>query len=454
MKKLIGYISVLVFVIPQIVFGQDRTQLERERKQIQSELKAIQGEYAAVKGKTKQSMTQLSLINRKLEVQEQYLGNINKELRAIDDEIYLSELEIYRLNKQLDTLKTQYAKTVVYAYKNRSNYDYLNFIFSANSFNDAIKRVSYLKSYRAYREKQVDIIKQTQQLIAQRKNQQLGRKEEKNVALVNQTEQTKELEGQKNEKAAVVAKLKSQENDLAKQVADKKKRDAKLKNQIMSIIERERVAALEAERKRKKAEEEERKRLEADRKKADAIAKANTKNNTSTTTPKTTTPTVEPKVVVIPDKKTTAAKTYVPLNAAETNLAASFAANRGKLPWPVDNGVVCSNFGVNAIEGTKLTEKNDGITICLPNAGVPVKSIFDGEVLSVFDMGDGMAVMIKHGNYYTVYSNLSSAGISTGAKVARGQVIGRAGSDEEGGGSIDLILMQDNRNINPRPWLR
>jgi peptidoglycan hydrolase CwlO-like protein len=223
MQKIFGYLLVLFILLPTLLTAQDRTQLERERKQIQSELKAIQGEYAAVKGKTKQSMTQLNLINRKLQIQEQYLSNINKELRSIDDEIYLSEIEIYRLNKQLDTLKTQYAKTVVYAYKNRSNYDYLNFIFSANSFNDAIKRVSYLKSYRSYREKQVDIIKQTQQLIAQRKNQQLGRKEEKNVALVNQTEQTKELEGQMSEKAAVVAKLKSQENDLAKQMADKKK---------------------------------------------------------------------------------------------------------------------------------------------------------------------------------------------------------------------------------------
>ncbi|MFM2338472.1 MAG: hypothetical protein RL115_1665 [Bacteroidota bacterium] len=453
MQKIFGYLLVLFILLPTLLTAQDRTQLERERKQIQSELKAIQGEYAAVKGKTKQSMTQLNLINRKLQIQEQYLSNINKELRSIDDEIYLSEIEIYRLNKQLDTLKTQYAKTVVYAYKNRSNYDYLNFIFSANSFNDAIKRVSYLKSYRSYREKQVDIIKQTQQLIAQRKNQQLGRKEEKNVALVNQTEQTKELEGQMSEKAAVVAKLKSQENDLAKQMADKKKKDAKLRSQIMSIIERERVAALEAEKKRKKAEDDEKKRLEAEKRKADAIAKANAKN-ASTTTTKTNTPTVEPKVVTPPEKKAPAAKTYVPLNAAETNLAASFAANRGKLPWPVDNGVVCSSFGVNAIEGTKLTEKNDGITICLPSVGAPVKSIFDGEVLSVFDMGDGMAVMIKHGNYYTVYSNLSSASIAKGAKVVRGQVIGRAGSDDEGGGSIDLILMQDNKNINPRPWLR
>lgn len=448
MRKNVIYCFFFFLVLPLSTLAQDRAQLEKERKQIQSELKAIQDEYASVKGKTKQSMTQLTLINRKLQVQEQYLSNINRELRAIDDEIYLSELEIYRLNKQLDTLKSQYAKTVVYAYKNRSNYDYLNFIFSANSFNDAIKRIAYLKSYRAYRVKQVDIIKQTQQLIAQRKNQQIGRKEEKNVALVNQTEQTKELESQKNEKAAVVQKLKSQENDLAKQIADKKKRDAKLKSQVLAIIERERLAALEAEKKRKKAE--------ADAKaKADAEAKANAKNNTKPTTGTTKTTTTTPATTkVTPEKKAPAEKTYVPLNTAETNLAASFAANRGKLPWPVDNGTVCSNFGVNAIEGTKITEDNPGITICTPSAGVPVKSIFDGVVLSVFNMGDGMAVMIKHGNYYTIYSNLSSASIGKDATVSRGQVIGRAGSDDEGGGKVDLILMQDKKNINPKPWLR
>ncbi len=437
-------LSVLFLVSSFVLLAQDRTQLEKERKQLQNELKAIQSEYSSIKGKTRQSIAQLSLVNRKLQVQEQYINNINKEVRAIDDEIYLSELEIYRLNKQLDTLKGQYAKTVVYAYKNRSNYDYLNFIFSASSFNDAIKRVSYLKSYRAYREKQVDVIKQTQQLIAQRKNQQLGRKDQKSVALVSQTEQAKELENQQKEKVAVVSKLKSQENDLAKQIADKKKRDSKLKGQILAIIERERLAALAEEKKRLAALEAERKRIEAENKKTAGTGKTDPKANPVTATK----PTVEKKAPV------TVTKTYVPLNAAETNLAASFTANRGRLPWPVDNGVVCSNFGTNAIPGTKISEDNPGITICTPSSGVPVKAIYNGEVLSVFNMGDGMAVMIKHGNFYTIYSNLASAGIAKGATISTGQVIGRAGSDEDGGGKVDLILMQDKRNINPRPWLK
>src|SRR4029079_863949 len=114
------------------------------------------------------------MLNRKIALQEQYISNINRELRSIDDDIYLSNLEIYRLQNQLDTLKVQYARSVVYAYKNRSNYDYLNFIFSASSFNDAVKRVAYLKNYRASREKQVGTILETQKLIEKRKKQQLG----------------------------------------------------------------------------------------------------------------------------------------------------------------------------------------------------------------------------------------------------------------------------------------
>ncbi|MGB3004881.1 MAG: peptidoglycan DD-metalloendopeptidase family protein [Chitinophagaceae bacterium] len=418
---------------------QDRSQLEKERQQIQNELKEVQGLYNKIKGQTKQTMVSLNMLSKKINLQEQYIGTINKEIRSIDDDIYLSNLEIYRLQKQLDTLKSQYAKTVVYAYKNRSNYDYLNFIFSANSFNDAIRRVTYLKSYRAYREKQVSTIMETQQLITKRQEQQLGRKNQKGAALQAQTKEVEILAVQKNEKAAVVAQLKGKEKDLQKQIAEKKSRDAKLKNAIFAIIERERVKALEEEKKR-----------------LAAIAAENKKNAVTETKPKTTDPgtNVTTTTVVKKDKPAAPIKTYVPLNANETALAADFKSNFGRLPWPVDNGVVCSNFGTNKIEGTLLTEDNPGITICTPSVGVSVKSIFDGEVLSVFNLGDGMSVMIKHGNYYTIYSNLSSASVQKGTTIRRGQVIGKAGADEDNsGGKIDFLLMQDKRNVNPRPWL-
>lgn len=443
-KKIV--LPLLFIGFATLIYGQpdqDKSQLEKERQEIQRELKEIQSMYNKVKGQTKQTLGQLNMLNRKINLQEQYIGTINKELRSIDDDIYLSELEIYRLNKQLDTLKTQYARTIVYSYKNRSNYDYLNFIFSAGSFNDAIKRVAYLKSYRAYREKQVSTILETQQLIAQRKRQQLVRKDQKNVALQSQTKQVQELAVQKKEKDAVVSQLKSKEKELQGQIASKKKRDRDLQNAITAIVRRE----IEAAKAKAKAE--------ADAKrKADEIAEKKNPEKPSTTTGPATTPATtgatskRNEVTKKPDS-------YLDLNAKDVALNTSFQANKARLPWPVDNGVVTLRFGNNKIENTLLTFDNPGLTIATPSSGVAVKAVFDGEVSGVYNLGDGMAITIRHGKYFTTYSNLSGVTVSKGATVKTGQQIGRAGKDDDGnGGQVDFILMIETKNIDPLPWLR
>jgi septal ring factor EnvC (AmiA/AmiB activator) len=421
----------------------DKSQLERERKEIQKELSEIQSVYNKVKGQTKQTLGQLNVLNRKINLQEKYIGSISKEINGIDDDIYLSNLEIYRLQKQLDTLKSQYAKTVVYAYKNRSNYDYLNFIFSSNSFNDAIRRISYLKSYRSYREKQVGIILETQDLIANRKQQQLGRKEQKNVALGNQTKQVEELAVQKKEKDGVVAQLKLKEKDLQKQMAVKKKKDKDLQNAIVAIVRREIKAAEDAAKAKAKED--------ADaKKKADDLAKKN--NPTTSPVITTTNPVISTTKRNEPTKRP---DSYLDLNAKDVALNKEFGINKARLPWPVDNGVVTLHFGTNQIPGTKLTFDNPGITVATPSAGVPVKAVFDGEVSGVYNLGDGMAITIRHGKYFTTYSNLTSVGVNKGSIVKTGQQIGKAGKDDDGnGGQIDFILMIETRNVDPQPWLR
>lgn len=435
---------------------QDKSQLEKERQELQRELKEIQNAYNKVKGQKKQTLGQLTVLNKKINLQEQYINAINKEIKSIDDDVYLSNLEIYRLQKQLDTLKAQYARTVVYAYKNRSNYDYLNFIFSANSFNDAVKRVTYLKSYRAYREKQVATILETQDLIAQRKQQQLGRKEQKNAALGNQTKQVEELAEQKKEKDAVVSQLKSKEKELQGQIATKKKRDRDLQNAITAIVRRE----IEAARAKAKAEADAKAKADADAKaKADALAKKNNPATNPATNPAVTTkPTVTNPTTTTVAKRNEPTKkpdSYLDLNAKDVALNTSFQTNKARLPWPVDNGIVTMRFGNNQIENTKLTFDNPGITISTPSAGVPVKAVFDGEVVGVYNLGDGMAVTIRHGKYFTTYSNLSGVSVAKGTAVKTGQQIGRAGKDDDGsGGQIDFILMIETKNIDPSPWLR
>lgn len=410
--------------------------MEQERKAIQQEIRDLQSSLSKVKGQKKETLAKLAMLQRKLELQDRLIGNINKEIRIISDDIYVSNVEITRLQRQLDTLKKEYAQSVVYAYKNKSSYDYLNFIFSASTFNDALKRVSYLRSYRAYRQQQVTNIEETQKLIEDRKQQLLGKQSQKKSALQNQQQQMAELAEQKKEKDAVVAKLKSQENDLSKQMAVKRKRDNALKGQIAAIVRRE----------IEKARKEEEARLAAARKKEADAAKAAKANNTSTGNAATTA--AAPKAA--PKKKT---ESYLTLNEGQRKLAASFESNRGSLPWPVDNGAVTIPFGTSKIEG--LTMDNPGITISTPSAGTTVKAVFDGEVSAVSNLGDGMMVMIKHGKYFTVYSNLSGASVSKGDQVRTGQSIGRtAEADDGSGGQLDFMLMVESRNVNPSPWLK
>ena len=427
MKKAF-FLFVFVFIAAGSMYAQDdKTQMEKERQEIQQELADLQKSYNQIKGQRSATLGQLTVLKRKIQVQERYLNNINREIRYLNDDIYNSTLEIIKMRKQLDTLKAQYSRSVVYAYKNRSNYDFLNFIFSAANFNDALKRIAYLKSYRSYREQQVNSIIETQQQIEKRKQTQIGQMNEKKLAIQNQAKQVEVLQSQKKEKDEAVNEMRSKEKELKKQIASKQKRDRDLKSAILAIVRRE----------AKKAEEE-------------AKAKAKAKETVTTTdvgaananTRTTTAPAAKP-------------RSYLDFNAEDVKLNASFESNRGKLPWPVDNGVVSIHFGPYEVEGTKLRGDNPGITVSTPSAGMAVKSVFNGEVAGVYNMGDGMAVTIRHGKYFTTYSNLTSVTVGKGMDVATGQAIGKVGQSDDGsGGQIDFILMIESKNVNPEPWLR
>jgi murein hydrolase activator len=424
------FFVVLFFFFGSAVLGQDdKAQMEKEKQDIQRELADLQRTYKQVSGQKNVTLGQLNLLKRKIALQERYLNNINREIKSLNDNIYLSTLEINKLQKQVDTLKVQYARSVVYAYKNRSSYDFLNFIFSASNFNDAVKRIAYLKSYRAYREHQVTNIKETQQLIAKRKQEQIGKVAQKKAVQQTQSKQVQVLEDQRKEKDVVVKELKTKEKDLKKEIAARQKRARQISAQIDALIARE----------MRKAKDE-----------ADRIAKANAKNtNVTSSNPSGSNPVTPTKPVVRKDED------YLVLNDREIALNANFEKNKGQLPWPVDNGFVSAHFGRNKDDVTGLTWDNPGVTISTPAAGHSVKAVFSGVVKSIFNIGDGMAVIIQHGKYFTTYSNLSSVSVSNGATVTNGQVIGKAGNSEDGaGGQIDLILLNGKQKVNPESWLR
>jgi murein hydrolase activator len=190
----------------------------------------------------------------------------------------------------------------------------------------------------------------------------------------------------------------------------------------------------------------------AARRKADAEAAAEARRNATANNPSSSAPKNETGAVT---SRPAAKKVYTDLNAADVALSNNFAGNKGRLPWPVDNGVVSIPFGPYTIPGTNLKDNNPCITISTPSVGSAVKSVFDGEVSGVTNTGGVWTVMIRHGKYFCVYTNLGSTSVGKGDNVRTGQVIGKvAASDDDGGGELEFYIYNETTNVNPQPWLR
>jgi len=408
-------------------FSQNKDELLKQRQQLKKEIEETEKVLNATKKTTKENMGQLTLINKRLDLQGNVIENITGQLKFIENDIYKSQKEVNKLSRILDTLKQEYAKSMVYAYKNRNSYDFLNFIFSASSFNDAIKRITYLKSYRNYREQQGENIMRTQELLHQRIGELSGNKQKKNVVLQEKNKEMTVLEKQQEEKEKIVAKLKSKQKELTAQITNKRKQDAKLRNMITVMINREIAIA------RKKAEDDKKAK---DKALADANKNKPTNNDVAVTRPSVRTP-----------KKT---ESVLVSSEADRLLDANFERNRGSLPWPAD-GYILSHYGPNSLGPVEYN--NPGVSIGA-SIGAPVKAIFDGEITLVNSMDDKQVVFIKHGKYFTVYSNLSSASVQKGQNVKTGQVVGRVGANDDGQGEVDLIIMKESNNVNPEQYLR
>jgi septal ring factor EnvC (AmiA/AmiB activator) len=338
--------------------------------------------------------------------------------------------EILKLRRELDTLRIQYAQSIVFAYKNRSSYDFLNFIFSATSVNDAVKRVQYLKSYRAYREERAANIVRTQDLLQGKIDGLKVSRLEKDEVLKKQNKERAILEDEKKEKDAVVNKLKSQEKELKKEMAAKQRQDQKLSGAIAAAIKRARDAAIK----------------EASRKNADAARTASDKAGTARANNR---PAAADEPVAPASLNTikSASKTVF-TSEEDMHLSGNFEKYKGQLPWPV-SGTVSMAFGPHEyIKG--ITHNNQGVTIDA-TAGSVVKAVFEGEVQAVFNVGEVQAVMIRHGKYFTTYSNLSTVSVTKGQQVKTSQIIGRVAEI----GQLDFVLSDEKDHMfDPERWLR
>lgn len=425
LKKI--FFAILFMAAGYAAFPQQGTteELRRQQAEIQKEINELKESLRATQKNKKASLGELAMVQKKLRLREQAINNISDQINMIQGTINQSRSEINKLRIELDTLKYQYEKSVVYAYKNRSNYDFLNFIFSAASFNDAVKRVEYLKTYRNYRQQQAENIRNTQTSLHQKIASLEETKKVKDEVLHKQEKEKMVLVDERKEKDEVVSKLKAREKEINKEITAKAKADRKIRDGIAAAVKRE-----------------------MDKARIAAAAAAKKEEVNVSKTPATT---VSP--------STGATKPSRPKSVLESTpegaiISADFEKNKGHLPWPVDKGLIKIHFGVYTIEGIENVHGNNpGLTIETSQNG-PVKAVFEGEVVSVFDVDGTTAVLIRHGKYFSSYGNLSSANVNKGQKVAAGQSIGKASNNNDGNGEIEFLIMQESKNINPEAWIR
>lgn len=461
LKTLFFCLAVLAF--SGTLLAQNSDDLKKKQADIQREIDELRQSLNDTKKNKKASLGQLSLVNRKIKLREQAINNINDQIDVIQNNIGQSRNEITRLKQDLDTLKVQYAKSVVYAYKNRSNYDFLNFIFSASSFNDALKRIEYLKAYRQYREQNAVSIK-NKQLELQGKITGLETSQKsKNDALQKQEQEKGVLVEERKEKDEIVTKLKTREKELSNELTAKQRADKKLKDGIMAAIRREaEKARAEALRREKEAAALAAKKAAAEKvaaaeRAAAEKAAANERSaseKTAAPNPNTTAATTTP-VKPAPVKPVAEKPKSVFAATPEGELISdNFEKNRGKLPWPVDKGQIKIHFGPYRVELQKgVSGNNPGLTM-ETEEGAPVKAVFDGDVISVFEVEGTSAVLVAHGKYFTTYGNLNGVTVSKGQRVKANQVLGKAATNNDGNGEIEFVLMLESRNLDPEPWIK
>ena len=447
MQKILFSFLLFCFLGITVQAQQTREELQKQEQDLKKELEELNKLLSTTKENKKISLSQLAIIKRKVAMREQLVNSINRQIRDLDNTIFLNERDIYRLRRELDTLRVKYAKSIVFAYKNRSSYEYLNFIFSSRSFNDAIKRITYLKSYRRNRETQAEAIIQSEQLLKSKIELLSNNKKERVTTLDKQSEQLKVLQDDKKAQDQVVAQLKGKEQELSTQIRNKERQRQKMQQAVMAIIRREADEA--AKRAKQKAAEDAKRAAANNTKPAEGTtAKNNTASNSNVTKSSAINEPLENKPVT--DRPYSVFESTP--EGRETSI--QFEQNRGRLPWPVDRGNVYVPYGVSTVPGTKLTQKSDGIQIALPEGSL-VKSIADGEVMYASEVNGELVVMVRHGKYFTSISQLSSISVSVGQQVKAGSVLGRSGRSIDGEGAIIFVINNEKGStMNPELWLK
>ena len=418
MKFLKYLLVVAILTLCQSAFSQTSAELKRRKEALTREIESLNRSLSKTATNKRSSLKQVKYLTAQIKRREEKINTINSEVRLLNNEITENTNTVRSLQAQLKKLKQEYASMIRFAFRNQSAYSKLMFIFAAGDFNQAYKRLKYLQQFSEYRKKQARYIEETEKELNSRIQQLDRNKQEKSDLLSSQQKEKQTLGKAKSTQSSVLSKLSRTEKKLQQEIGRKKRENDRLNRAIQQAIRRE------IEEARKKAEEAARL----------AAAKAKAENR-------------EPAAAPVPRGTSVLAAT-----PEAAKLSADFLSNRGRLPWPVANGIITEGFGVHRY-GRNVTSENNGMDI-KTNPGATVRAVFDGEVTGVQNIGSIYVVVIRHGEYFTVYSNLKSASVSRGQKVSIKQPVGIVVTDPvDGTTEAHFEVWKGVTPVNPSTWL-
>lgn len=391
---------ILMVFLCNNLSAQDKNSLEEQRKRTLQEIE-LSTKLLKEKQQEKQvNLNQLNLLQKQIENREKLILSYQTEVKILSNEINDRQSEISKLESEIKEIKKEYADLIVSAYNNKHKYNKWMFVFSAEDFNQAYRRLKYLQQFTDYRKKQIELINQKEVEVGKEIEKLSGKKAEKEGLLKLEKTQQANLSVEKKNISKVVTDLKSNERKLKAEIRDKEKEAKKIKSIIDKVL---------AEEKRKREE---------------ALKKSG-----------------EVKYSLTPE---------------EALIAENFDKNKGKFPWPTERGIVTSSYGEHAhpvLKGIKTY--NNGVDISTEE-GASVRAIFKGEVRDVWAIqGKNMAVLIKHGEYFSVYQNLKNVKVRAGDKVESKQVIGTVYTDNNDGKNtvLHVEIWKGSKSQNPESWL-
>ncbi len=459
--------------------------LKNEREKIQKNIRKQEQALKANKADVKKRLNELMALNTQISDRKKSIETIEGDINHLNNNIGLLQSQLETLQGQLEERKQKYSRSLQYLTRHHSFEDKLMFIFSARDFGQMYRRMRFVKEYASFQRAQGEILKVKQHQVEEKQGQLQSAKSQKDVLLNKGVKERQALEDQHAEQQKMVTSLQNQQKTIQKVIDDQKKKDAALNAKIDKLIAEE-VARQQAEARRKaaaeaaakkKAEELARKKAEAEaiarenkrrieqaraeeRRLKEEAAKASREEKAraeqlareaeaarEAAERKAEVDEVRNKKEVARARESSEVAMY---SSVDQRLSSNFESNKGRLPIPVTGQYrIVSHFGQYNVEGLKnVTLDNKGINI-LGTAGCQARSIFDGEVSGVANIGGTWLVLVRHGRYISVYCNLRSVSVSKGQKVSARQALGTVGTDN----ILQFQLRKETAKLNPESWL-